>query len=1569
MAVVTVFLFCNTANAATDGIYTYKVTDGKATITDCDASVSGSIVIPSTLGGYPVTGIGSYAFDSCSSLTRILIPSSVTSIGFEAFRECSSLTTIEVSAENPSYCSQDGVLFNKDCTKLICCPDGKTSSYVIPDGVTSISDYAFKNCSSLTSITIPNSVTSIGSYAFDSCSSLTAIEVSAKNPSYCSQDGVLFNKDCTELICCPGGRTGSYVIPDSVTSIGSYAFWGCNSLTSVTIPDSVTSIGSYAFWGCNSLTSVTIPNSVTHIDEGAFCGCRSLTSVTIPNSVTNIGYSAFCDCSSLTSITIPNSVTGIGNYAFSHCTSLTSLTIGNSVTSIGYESFYDCISLSAVHFWGDKPAIGNDAFGNASNQPAAFAFYPKGNETYPESGTNSENLIWFVDGEPSDILASGPCGDGAVWQITRDGCLTISGFGTMNSYPNIESAPWYAYRGGITQLLISSGIDNIGAYAFCNCSRITNVAIPNSVTSIDDYAFSGCSGLTSITIPDGVTSIGVYAFEGCSSLTSITIPDSVTYIDDSAFIDCSGLTAIEVSAENPSYCSQDGVLFNKDCTELIFCPGGKTGSYVIPNGVTRIGHRAFWGCSSLTSITIPDGVASIGWYAFEGCSSLTSIAIPNSVTSIGWFAFEYCRSLTDIMIPASVTSIGNYAFYGCSSLASITIPNSVTDIGYAAFYGCNLLRDVYYTGSKTQWGKITISSGNEPLTAATIHYCEHSYESTVTPPSCTKIGYTTHICSICGDSYIDTYIGALGHDYKDTVTDPTCMEKGYTTHTCSRCDDSYVDTYVEALGHDFGAWTETKAATCTEKGEERRDCSRCDHYETREVEALGHDYKDTVTDPTCTEQGYTTHTCSRCDDSYVDSYVDALGHDFGAWTETKAATCTEKGEERRDCSRCEHYEIREVEVLGHDFGAWTETKAATCTEKGEERRDCSRCEHYETREVEVLGHDYKDTVTDPTCTEQGYTTHTCAHCEDSYVDSYVDALGHDFGAWTETKAATCTEKGEERRDCSRCEHYEIREVEALGHDYKDTVTDPTCTEQGYTTHTCSRCDDSYVDSYVDALGHDFGAWTETKAATCTEKGAERRDCSRCDHYETREVEALGHDFGAWTETKAATCTEKGEERRDCSRCEHYETREVEALRHDYKATVTDPTCTEQGYTTHACSRCDDSYVDSYVDELGHDFGTWTETKAATCTEKGEERRDCSRCEHYETREIEALGHDYKATVTDPTCTEQGYTTHTCSRCDDSYVDTYVYALGHDFGEWAETKAATCTEKGEERRDCSRCDHYETREVEALGHDYKATVTDPTCTEQGYTTHTCTRCNDSYADSYADALGHRFGQWVSNGDATEEKDGTKTRTCSVCGFTETETDVGSMLPATPWVNPYTDVKESAWYYDSVSFATNRGLFNGTSATTFGPNDEMTRAMFVTVLYRLDGSPAIDGGTHFTDIFVDAYYYDAVKWANANGIVYGTDADKFSPDASVTREQMVTFLYRYANYKGVDTGYEASLAAFTDANSVSDYALHAMAWSVGADVIHGSDGMLLPSGTATRAEVATMLKNYVLCVIEK
>ena len=204
---------------------------------------------------------------------------------------------------------------------------------------------------------------------------------------------------------------------------------------------------------------------------------------------------------------------------------------------------------------------------------------------------------------------------------------------------------------------------------------------------------------------------------------------------------------------------------------------------------------------------------------------------------------------------------------------------------------------------------------------------------------------------------------------------------------------------------------------------------------------MGHDYQAVVTDPTCTEKGYTTHTCSRCDDSYVDTYVDALGHTEGEWIVTKEPTCTEKGSKHKVCSVCgEEVEVADIDALGHTASDWVTTKEPTCTEKGSKHKVCSVCgEEVEVEEIDTIDHDYIAVVTDPTCTERGYTTHTCSLCGGSYVDSYVDALGHDFGEWIVTKEAEVGVKGEETRTCARCGEIETRPIAALP--YVPTIND------------------------------------------------------------------------------------------------------------------------------------------------------------------------------------------------------------------------------------------------------------------------------------------------------------------------------------------------------------------------------------------------------------------------------------------------------------------------------------------------------------------------------------------------
>ena len=320
--------------------------------------------------------IGDSAFGECESLTSINIPKSVTTIGNWAFEVCSSLTSINI----PNSVTTIGECAFESCNSL--------TSINIPNSVTTIGEGAFEFCESLTSINIPNSVTKIENSAFGGCKSLTDITIPSSvvtiigNPFYLwhgnlnneskafiYEDHVLFNKNRTTLIAYRAKET-NYTIPNSVTTIGISAFWGCNSLTSINIPNSVTTIGECAFHGCNSLTNINIPNSVTTIGNGAFCGCNSLTSINIPNSVTMIGEGAFPYCKSLISINIPNSVTTIGKGAFEGCNSLTNINIPNSVTTIGKGAFEGCNSLTSINIPNSVTTIGNSAFWRCWNLPS-----------------------------------------------------------------------------------------------------------------------------------------------------------------------------------------------------------------------------------------------------------------------------------------------------------------------------------------------------------------------------------------------------------------------------------------------------------------------------------------------------------------------------------------------------------------------------------------------------------------------------------------------------------------------------------------------------------------------------------------------------------------------------------------------------------------------------------------------------------------------------------------------------------------------------------------------------------------------------------------------------------------------------------------------------------------------------------------------------------------------------------------------------------------------------------------------------------------------------------------------
>ena len=871
-----------------------------------------------------VTSIGNFAFFECISLTSMTIPDSVTCIGNCAFKDCSSLASV-----------------------------------TIPDSVASIGVYAFCGCTSLKSVTIPDSVTSIGDYAFGFCTSLTGIWVDGGSSHYFSDaSGVLFNKDKTVLAQCPGAFSGSYVIPDGVTSINDAAFVNCTSLTSVTIPDGVTNIGYEVFAGCTSLANMVLPNGVTRIGAEAFEGCTSMKNITIPDGVTSIGYDAFLNCKSLANV-----------YFTGTEEAWNGITIDGGNDALKNAKIH-CNYVSHTHNYKDVVTAPTCTEKGYTTHTCACG------DSYVDTYVDALGHAWDngkVTKKPTEAE------DGVkAFTCTRCGetkTETIPKLTHEHSYDAVVTAPTCTEKSYTTHTCacgdsyVDTYVDAFG-HAWDN-GKVTKEPTETE-TGVKTFTCTRCGETKTDVIPaTGVVDSGTCGAEGDGSNLTWTL-------------DSEGVLTISGSGDMHGYGPSDAPWH------------GRVKSAVIADGVTSIGASAFCNCTSLTSVAIPDSVTSIGSYAFCNCTSLTSVTIPDSVTSIGDGAFASCTSLTGIWvaegnndyssdasgvlfnkdkttlvqcpgafreyaIPDSVTSICNHAFYGCESLTSVTIPNSVTSIGSYAFYNCTSLTDVYYAGSEAQWKAISISSnGNDDLLTANIHY-----------------NYGSHT-----------------HSYKAVVTAPTCTEKGYTTHTCA-CGDSYVDTYVDALGHAWDNGKVTKQPTETETGTKTFTCTRCGETKTETIPKLTHEhsYKAVVTAPTCTAKGYTTHTCA-CGDSYVDTYVDALGHAWDNGKVTKQPTETETGVKTFTCTRCGETKTETIPKLAHE-------------------------------------HSYKAVVTAPTCTEKGYTTHTCA-CGDSYVDSYVLPLGHDWGSGKVTKEPTATENGIKTYICARCGETKTEVIPAGG---------------------------------------------------------------------------------------------------------------------------------------------------------------------------------------------------------------------------------------------------------------------------------------------------------------------------------------------------------------------------------------------------------------------------------------------------------------------------------------------------------------------------------------------------------
>lgn len=490
----------------------------------------------------------------------------------------------------------------------------------------------------------------------------------------------------------------------------------------------------------------------------------------------------------------------------------------------------------------------------------------------------------------------------------------------------------------------------------------------------------------------------------------------------------------------------------------------------------------------------------------------------------------------------------------------------------------------------------------------------------------------------------------------------------------------------------------------------------------------------------------------------------------------------------------------------------------------------------------------------------------------------------------------------------------------------------TCTAGAYTEYSCSACGlEERVDTAI-ANGHTYGAWTVSKEAGCESSGLRSRKCSVCGLTQTETVSPTGHQAGSAQQLSAPTCTTEGKQITTCKVCgKVLDTQTLAATGHTRGETVVDrkPTCTADGME-HACCAVCGTVIYSAILPAQHSFGEWVQYTPATAQGDGVQVRTCTVCNYTEMQKLAGGNHvhTYKKTTVAATCTTEGCDLYTCD-CGDSYRENVTSATGHSAIEV--TTAATCV-------------------------------------SDGFKVCTCTACHAVWLEAGNTALGHSWNSGKITKAATADTDGTKLYTCTRCGAEKTET-----LPATGTCSGggscpghgFTDMPNN-WAHAGLDFCIEHGLLAGTSAKKISPDMKMTRAMLVAVLYRLDGSPSVSGKSTFTDLTA-AWYHDAVNWASSQGIVSGTGNNHFSPDATVTREQLTTILYRYVIYKDCDFSASADLSTYPDGVKTSIYARAGMKWAVGAGMLSGSlvngTAYLQPQGNATRAQVASILMRFV------
>ena len=1259
-----------------------------------------------------------------------------------------------------------------------------------------------------------------------------------------------------------------------------------------------------------------------HYEDGRYvygCTRKGMTGTTTgdPSKIVESGYSTGYDSSYFGSgLYSGGSSTGYGNggepiiiYTYSlddknnatitsYSGNATSLTIpmildGYNVTAIGSNAFENQTGLQTIIMLDNILTIGSGAFYGCTNL---------------RNLTLSENLMTIEGSAFNDCtsLTEIVIPD----TVTKIGCWAFNNCSALQFVTLSKSLAEMEYGAfgncsSLTKIEIPKSLTYTSTWGydgpFSNCSNLKTVTFEEGTTEIASGLFSNCTGLEHITIPDTVTVVEGNAFSGALNLETVTLSRNLIEIQGAAFDSCTSLTEIAI----PDTVTKIGAWAFKNCTSLM--------EIVIPNTVTEIGESVFADCFALTTIIWSDSLTRIPESTFYNCTSLVNFAIPDSVTEVWSEVFYNCDSLTSITIPYGVTSIGSSAFYDCDALETVDMANSVTSLGSSAFKHCDVLKNVKLSRNLTSIPSEAFRECAE-LEQIVIPYFTTKIEANAfnSSPKLTKVVVHEKLASIntSAFSYADrtVFYGPTG-----SYTNTWCTDNGY-----SFVENTAVTTKVTAA----------ESSVTIPKGKTYMldfDIAPIDFHEVITTKSSN------TAVATVDETGKITAVAPGT--ATIKIIVGGASASCKV-TVTQAVTKITLNKTKLSLDVPQTYQLTAT-ITPSDASNktlnWTSSNpaAATVDANGLVTAVGNGTAVIKAESTDGTGISASCTVTvvDPSkIPVSGIALDKTSLSLEATEDYQLTATISPANAankgliWSSSNEAVATVDSNGKVTAIAKGAATITAAAADGYGASASCT-VTVTNNGYLVTDLAQFQSSHP--YADRCT-DFWLYRRSGAGSLSITFAAETEIE--DGFDYLYIyDGEGNLIGKYTGTELAnqTITIPGDtvkvqiESDDSGNAWGFEVVDVEYTDHDHSFTnyISDgnATCTEDGTKTAKCDHCD--LTDTIADAgsaLGHNMGAWNTVRSATCTENGEEQRNCTRCDHSESRTIEAVGHrwDKGVVIKEPTEETEGERLYTCTACGATRTES-IPVIGHE-------------------------------------HSYETIVTAPTCTEQGYTTYTC-RCGESYTADYVDALGHAWGDWIVIQEPTTTENGVEEHVCTRCGHAE-QRSIAKLE------NPFTDVAPGSFFYEPVMWAIENGITNGTSATTFGPNDQCMRAHVVTFLWRAEGQPEPAAtASSFTDVPAGSFFEKPVLWAVKEGITNGTSSTTFGSYDVCNRAAVVTFLWRAAGQPEP----ASTENPFTDVKT-GDFFYKAVLWAVENGITNGVDATHFgPTTACNRAQVVTFL----------